>query len=86
MILRRLHVVLFVLVGLFTFNIAVESPRLPQIAQTELVIGQKEQAEALEYSGSLPEFFVFNERLPHSPYHVRYEFYLIESQHHHSSL
>lgn len=86
MILKRLHLVLFVVVGLFTFNTPVESPRLPQIAQTELVVFATQQTVVAKYFPRRPEFLVLNESLLGVPHHVRYEFYLVESQHHHSSL
>ncbi len=88
MIFRKLFLVLAVVAGLCSFDAPIENPRLPQVAQTELVVSGRHQKEVL-VSKDFSEhrlFFVHDQAIPSPQHHRYYQALLIESQHHHSSL
>jgi hypothetical protein len=89
MMFRKLFIVVAVVAGLCAFDVPIENPRLPQVAQTEIVFSGREQSEPIvvhRVSTSQPLFLVYNEPSKSSSYHHHHRSLLIEYQQHHSSL
>ncbi len=87
MILKKIFLVFAVVAGLCAFDAQIENPRLPQVAQTEIVISSKKEIAAPQkIILPRPVFLVLNEEPVLSSVHLYQQSLLIETQHHHSSL
>jgi hypothetical protein len=89
MVLRKLILVFAIIAGLFAFDGAAGCTRLPQVAQTELVVPGHEQNEVIVVNNirsTRPSLFVFNEDFSVSFFHHHHHSLLIQSQQQHSSL
>jgi len=89
---RRFYIIFILLAGFFAFHGHIESPRLPQVPQTELVVVSKDGKQAIKSIASpvfkvTPEYFVSRAvvSLP-DPHHHKHHSSLIDYQHHHSTL
>ena len=88
MIFRKLFLVFAVVAGLCAFEAQIENLRLPQVAQTELVVPNHEQRAVFVLSDFSKQslFFVYDETIPVSSFHHYQHSLLIQTLHHHSSL
>lgn len=93
MMFRKLLLVFAIVAGLCSFDTPVESARLPQVAQTELVISshkeQQQQERRVVFNGpseARKDLLVVNEITPVSFYQIYHRSLLVDTQHYHASL
>jgi hypothetical protein len=89
MMFRKLFLVFAVVAGLCAFDATVETPRLPQVAQTELVVSGRQEQERVFSCESVvrkDRFILHNELLFVSFHHLYLQSLLVQTQQHHASL